>query len=59
MLPTTAMPSAPPTSRDRSLSADPTPCWAAGRPSVIAAVAGVIAAPMPMPTGIRPASSSQ
>ena len=28
-------------------------------PSVIAAVAGVIAAPMPMPSGSRPATSSQ
>jgi AcrR family transcriptional regulator len=31
MLASTAMPTAPPTSRDRSLSAEATPCWAAGR----------------------------
>ena len=55
----TAIPTAPPTSRERSLSADPTPCWAGGSASVIAAVAGVIAAPIPMPSTIRPASSSQ
>ena len=53
------MPSAPPSSRARSLVAEPTPCFAAGSASVIAAVAGVMASPMPAPSGSRPASSSQ
>ena len=59
MLPMTAVPSAPPTSRDRSFSAEPTPCCARGSASVMAVVAGVMAAPMPMPSGTRPASISQ
>ncbi len=58
-LPSTAMPSAPPSSRARSLVAEPTPCFATGSASVIAVVAGVIASPMPAPSGSRPASSSQ
>jgi hypothetical protein len=34
MLASTAMPTALPVSRDRSLSADPAPCWACGRAEV-------------------------
>ena len=59
MLPITAIPIAPPTSRERSLSADPTPCRAGGSASVIAVVAGVIAAPIPTPSTTSPAARSQ
>ena len=58
-VPMTAMPNAPPSSRERSLRADPTPCWADGSASVIALVAGVIASPIPAPSGTRPATISQ
>ena len=58
MLPMTAIPVAPPTSRERSLSAEPTPCWAGGSASVIALVAGVIAAPIPTPSTTSPAAIS-
>ena len=40
-LPSTVMPSAPPSSRAWSLIAEPTPCFAAGRASVMAVVRGV------------------
>ncbi len=46
-LPSTAMPSAPPTSRVVSLTADPTPNWSGGSEPMIASVAGVMARPMP------------
>lgn len=59
MLARTAMPTAPPTSRDRSLSAEATPCWEAGRAEVMLLVAGVMARPMPMPRGISPTARSQ
>ncbi len=58
-LPSTAIAIAPPTSRERSLSADPTPYSAGGSASVMALVAGVIAAPMPTPSTVRPAAISQ
>ena len=58
-LPMTAMPSAPPTSRDRSLTAEATPCWPPGRAEVIALVAGVMAQPMPTPRMRIPLTSSQ
>ncbi len=53
------MPSAPPSSRARSFIAEPTPCFSGGSASVMDAVAGVMARPMPAPSGISPASSSQ
>ena len=44
----TAIPSAPPSSRDRSFIAEATPCCADGSALVMAEVAGVIASPMPI-----------
>lgn len=57
-LPMTAMPIAPPTSRDRSLIAEATPCLAGGRAAVMLLVAGVIAQPMPTPSTSTPVASS-
>jgi hypothetical protein len=56
MLPMIAIPVAPPTSRERSLRAEPTPCCEAGSASVIALVAGVMAAPMLTPSTTSPAA---
>ena len=39
--------------RRGELSGDPTPCWAGGNASVVALVAGVMAAPMPTPSTNR------
>src|SRR5271165_5644238 len=50
MLPMTAMPSAPPTSRDRSFMAEATPCYSWGSAEEMALVARAIAAPMPAPS---------
>src|SRR6516165_5345528 len=58
MLPITAIPIAPPTSRERSLSAEPTPWWEGGSVSVIELVAGVVAVPSPAPSTASPAASS-
>ena len=49
------MPSALPNSRDRSFTADATPCLASGSEAVIAVVAGVPARPMPTANRARPA----
>jgi hypothetical protein len=59
MLPMTAMPIAPPTSRDRSLMAEATPCFCAGSAAVMLVVAGVMAQPIPTPRMSSPATSSQ
>ena len=57
MLPITAIPIAPPTSRERSFIADPTPCWAAEAPSVIAARRRASSRrPSRLPITISPAS---
>ena len=53
MLPSTAMPSAPPSSRVVSLTAEPTPALLSGTDDMIAPVAGGIVSAMP------PASSTQ
>ena len=55
MLPITAIPIAPPTSRERSFSAEPTPCWAGGSASVIALVAGRHRRSHPDPEHNKPA----
>ena len=49
MLPSTAMPSVPPSSRTTSFMADPMPALARGSAPMIASVAGDIARPMPWP----------
>ena len=58
-LPSTAMPSAPPSSRARSFMAEATPCSEAGSASVTDVVAGVIAMPAPAPSEMRPAAINQ
>src|ERR1700744_1514844 len=58
-LPITAMPIAPPTSRDRSLMAEATPCLAGGRAEGMALVAGVMAQPIPIPRISSPITSCQ
>ena len=59
MLPSTAIPSVPPTSRAASFVAEATPCLWAGRAATMSVVAGAIASAMPTPTGRIPASTSQ
>ena len=49
MLPTMATPSAPPTSRLVSLTAEPTPAWSSGSAPMIDSVAGATDSPMPAP----------
>ena len=49
MLPTMATPSAPPTSRLVSLTAEPTPAWCSGSEPMIDSVAGATDRPMPTP----------
>ena len=49
MLPRIATPSAPPTSRVVSLTAEPTPAFSGGNEPMIESVAGAIARPMPTP----------
>ena len=59
MLPSTAMPSAPPSSRDTSLTADATPCFSRGSDATIAVVAGAPASAIPAPNGSSPARNCQ
>ncbi|WP_257535089.1 hypothetical protein [Mycobacterium ulcerans] len=58
-LPSTAIPSAPPSSRAKSLTAEPTFCRREGSAPVIAVVAGGIASPSPAPSGINPLAMCQ
>ena len=51
------MPTAPPSSRETSLSAEATPCFSSGSVSVIASVDGVIVRPIPRPITSRPGST--
>ena len=51
------MPSALPSSREVSLTADPTPCFSSGSAAVMAVVLGVPARPMPAPNRTSPAAS--
>ena len=51
------MPTAPPTSRTVSFSADATPCFSTGSDAVIAVVEGVIVNAMPMPMTTRPGNA--
>src|SRR5437660_1679402 len=53
MLPRTATPRAPPTSRVVSLTAEPTPALANGIDSMIAPVAGAVVSAMPAPNRTR------
>ncbi len=48
-LPMTATPSVPPKRRVASLTADPTPAFAAGTAPMIASVAGALVRPIPEP----------
>ena len=52
MLPTMATPSAPPTSRLVSFTAEPTPAWWSGSEPMIDSVAGATDKPMPVPMRI-------
>ena len=52
MLPSTAMPNAPPTSRTVSFTAEPTPARDAGTDDMTASVAGATIMPMPTPSRI-------
>ena len=54
MVPSTAMPSAPPTSRVTSLTAEATPALDMGRDDTMAVDAGAMARPIPAATTIRP-----
>ena len=49
MLPMTATPRVPPSSRVASLTAEPTPAFALGTTPMIASVAGALVRPMPVP----------
>ena len=57
--PSTAMPSAPPSSRDVSLTAEPTPARLSGTDDMIAPVAGAAVMPIDPPSTINPARISQ
>lgn len=59
MVPRMAMPRALPSSREVSLTAEPTPCLAGGREAVIAVVEGVPARPIPAPNRTRPPARCQ
>ena len=59
MLPSTAIPRVPPTSRAASLTAEATPCLLGGSAATMSVVAGAVASAIPAPTGRMPASSSQ
>ena len=50
MLPITATPSVPPSSRVASLTAEPTPALAFGTTPMIASVAGALVRPIPVPS---------
>ena len=54
MLPSTAMPSAPPNSRVVSLTAEPTPALLSGTDDMIAPVAGAIVIAMPVASSTKP-----
>jgi len=58
MLPSTAMPSAPPSSRDRSLTAEPTPDLARGTDDMMSVVDGAVVCPLPNPISTKPTNSS-
>ena len=58
-LPSTAMPSAPPSSRETSFTADAMPCFSRGSEATIAVVAGAPESAMPAPNGSRPARKAQ
>ena len=53
------MPTAPPSSRTVSLSAEATPCFSDGSDSVIVIVDGLMHRPMPSATTSRPGSTDQ
>ena len=53
------MPTAPPSSRTVSLSADATPCFSTGSDSVIAVVDGLISRPMPTASTSSPGITDQ
>lgn len=53
------MPSALPSSREVSLTAEPTPCFSGGSDETIAVVAGVLARPMPAANSTRPIARCQ
>ena len=57
MLPITAMPRAPPTSRVVSLTAEPTPDLASGTDDTMALVAGAVVQAMPTPMMTRPSAT--
>ena len=52
------MPSAEPNSRETSLTADATPCFAAGSDETIAVVAGVLASAIPAANTTSPTANS-
>jgi hypothetical protein len=52
------MPNAPPSSRSRSLTAEPTPALCGGREAMMAPVAGGMVSPMPTPSSPRPTSNA-
>ena len=54
MLPMIATPSAPPSSRTVSFTAEPTPARAVGSVAMIRSVAGAMAMPAPRPNSRRP-----
>src|SRR6516164_11505789 len=56
-LPSTAMPSAPPSSRDRSLTAEPTPDLARGTDDMMSVVDGALVWPPPKPMHANAAPS--
>lgn len=58
MLESTSMPNAPPSSRSRSLTAEPTPALCGGREAMMAPVAGGMVSPMPTPSRPRPSSNA-
>jgi hypothetical protein len=53
MLPSTATPRVPPSSRTTSFIAEPIPAFAFGSDPMIASVAGAIASPIPTPMNVR------
>lgn len=59
MLPSRAMPSALPSAREVSLTAEATPCLAGGSEDTMAVVAGVPASPMPAANRTRPMANCQ